>query len=242
MNKFLIGAALAATLVLSGCGDDEEEKQKARIAANAALLTAQQEKITETVPQIAQLTARLNSLQEELAASEATIAEKNAAEARLAKLQAESTELQSALTRIEEFQARAKLVNPEAGDFLSIKPAYPDGEISSSRRFVDPGFNAVVYYYSGGQALTRLSDLSPSASTRMQACIDGQGCLVPTIEAIWEMRFLRRIIDWDAGLIVYGAYGDDTTFTIYPFEHFGEEFAARMHAEANELRTQQTSQ
>ncbi|MDE0723605.1 MAG: hypothetical protein OSB62_02775 [Alphaproteobacteria bacterium] len=243
MNRFLIGAALATTLVLAGCGDDEEEKQKARIAANAALLTAQQEKITETVPQIAQLTARLNSLQEELAASEVTIAEKNAAEARLAELQAKSTELQSALTRIEEFQARAKLVNPETGDsqVLRIIDA-TNGKHWNVYRRIEPAFNIITYKGAGQSGETLLSKLSEKAAVRINDCLNGAGCITPQGSVLTGISKAHRVIDWDAGTITYINDGAGSEVRIYPFEHFGEDFAQRMHAEADELRTQLTSQ
>ena len=236
MKKLLTGTALLGLLVLVGCGEDEETKQKARIEANEALLTSQQAQIDATIPQIADLTAQLEALQSELETAEGTIAAKNAAEARLAELQAQSAELNAALARIDEFQSRAKLVNPEKGDFLAVRPIYNNGRSTDVRHFIDPAFNVVNYYYDGGHAQVRISDISAAATPRIQACIDTRQCVAPTISKIWGMSSMRRIIDWDAGLVVYLSISDDSYFTMKPFEHYGAHFAERMHAEAEELR------
>ncbi|MEC9292279.1 MAG: hypothetical protein VX730_07760 [Pseudomonadota bacterium] len=242
MKKLLTVTALTGLLVLTGCGDDEETKQKARIEANAALLKSQQLQIDATVPQIADLTAQLEALQTELATAESTIAAKNAAEARLAELRSESAELEQALNSIEEFQARAKLVNPDGDGILKVNPVRKNGNSMRTARYVDPDFNTLMYRIGAQGSTILLDSISATASARIQECINGNGCLAPSASTYAGSSSTYRIIDWDAGLVVYGFYSGTEKFEIRHFEEFGEEFATRMHAEADLLRSRLTSQ
>ncbi len=257
MKKLLLGTALVSFAFLAGCGEDEREakiaEQNAQIEANQTLLGIQEETFRLNVERqqildadLAEKQAALQELQAQIDALQPVFTEAanaaqavSAAEARLAELQAQSAELQSYLDRIEEFRSSAKLVNPVKGDSQSIRVTdLHTGKDWNTYRYIEPKFNLVSYLWADISNETLLSTISERAAPRLQACLDGDGCIRPQGTHYSDLNRMWRIIDWDAGMVLYTNGGESRRISIYPFEHFGEEFAAQMHAQADALRAE----